>query len=106
MTKIQENQNTFSSQQVLNKTKLILSFFYLEIFSFVFYLKKNEIISMSKFEHLCNELDNSLKREEQAQKLLYQQSSQLEDLTRKIANIANEENQSNKFKEVIFIYLK
>ena len=40
-----------------------------------------EYVGMDKFESVCEELNNALRREQQAQHLLVEQSRQLEELT-------------------------
>jgi hypothetical protein len=49
---------------------------------------------------LCHELKLALDREKQAQNLLYQQSCQMEDLSKKLAELSSNELKSFKLKEV------
>ena len=46
-----------------------------------FCFKGNKYIPLEKFENVCIELNNALRREEQAQNLLHEQSKQLEELS-------------------------
>lgn len=52
--------------------------------------KRTDMIPLIKFESVCNELEESLKREEQAQLILNKQSCQLEDLTKRLANTSDQ----------------
>ena len=57
------------------------------------------MVSNEKFEALCNELENALLREQQAETLLHHQSSQLEELSTKLAEFSMNELESFKLKE-------
>lgn len=57
-------------------------------------------VSAAKFRSLCSELEGALSREKQAQNLLYQQSCQMEDLSKKLAELSSSELKSFKLKEV------
>jgi hypothetical protein len=59
----------------------------------------NGPVSNEKFETLCKELENALLREQQAESLLHQQSSQLEELSSKLAEFSMNELESFKLKE-------
>ncbi|XP_052280653.1 coiled-coil domain-containing protein 171-like isoform X2 [Dreissena polymorpha] len=50
----------------------------------------NKYVSMDKFESVCMELNNALKREEQAQQLLQEQSRQMEDLSSRMDIFSSE----------------
>ena len=45
------------------------------------YFQGNKYVPLEKFENVCIELNNALRREEQAQNLLHEQSKQLEELS-------------------------
>ena len=45
---------------------------------------------MGKFESVCIELNNALKREEQAQSLLHEQSRQMEELSARMDIFSSE----------------
>lgn len=49
-------------------------------------LLKQELqnVSMDKFESVCHELNNALRREQQAQQLLIEQGRQLEEVTMRL----------------------
>jgi hypothetical protein len=64
--------------------------------------KKEEIkmISLEMFESVCEKLENALDREKQAEIILSEQSSQLQELSQKLAEYTTEEFQCFKLKEV------
>ncbi len=61
------------------------------------------MVPIGKFEQLCKELENSLKREQLAERLLTQQSAQFEELTLKLSHTSNSEIEELKLKEVPLI---
>ncbi len=64
-------------------------------------LGTNNLVSIADFDSICKELEDSLKREEQAQAILNAQSSQLEELSFKLAPYSTLEMQSVKLKEMV-----
>lgn len=58
----------------------------LKAVEFQIYLLKQELqnVSMDKFESVCHELNNALRREQQAQQLLIEQGRQLEEVTMRL----------------------
>ena len=60
------------------------------------FLKPTDVVTAARFEALRKELQDSLKREQQAQTILYQQSFQLENLTQRLAECSNIDQVKNK----------
>lgn len=60
----------------------------------------SKTISLEKFESVCKELESALNREKQAEIILSEQSSQLQELSQKLAEYTTDELQSFKLKEV------
>ena len=58
------------------------------------------MVPVVKFEMLCQELEDALSREKQAENLLYQQSCQLDELSQKLAHSSSQDLQNFKLKEV------
>ena len=66
--------------------------------------KQMGTVPIGKFESVCQELEGSLKREEQAQAILNKQSIQLEELAQKLSQASTEELQTIKLKDVNNIF--
>ena len=54
------------------------------------FLQGNKYVPIEKFESVCIELNNALRREEQAQQLLLEQGKQLEDLSSRMEIFSSE----------------
>ncbi|XP_070542624.1 coiled-coil domain-containing protein 171-like isoform X2 [Ptychodera flava] len=55
----------------------------------------NNTVAVERFDSICHELNNALQREQQAQELLNEQSSQLEELSIRLNAHSNEELERN-----------
>ncbi|KAL5005297.1 hypothetical protein ScPMuIL_018753 [Solemya velum] len=54
-------------------------------------IKNHQFVPGNKFDSVCQELNNALQREQQAQELLNEQGRQLEEITMKLAYYSNQE---------------
>ena len=48
------------------------------------------MVPISRFENVCDELDNALKREQQAQALLHEQTAQMQEMGERLELHANQ----------------